>query len=88
MMVMVETGDDNGELFVAGGKIGASFQPSSIQAWMHQCGAHINELTTLLQYLLGVLCFLQGTDDCLTDWEHGTPTKITVSDFNFVLKVG
>ena len=24
----------------------------------------------------------------LTDWEHGTPPKITVSDFNFVLKVG
>ena len=34
------------------------------------------------------VCFFAAIHDCLTDWEHGPPPKIIVSDFNFFSKLG
>ena len=55
VMVMVDgKGDGNGELFVAAGKIGASFLPSSIQ----------------LRCFKVVRASLRGTDNCTINISH------------------
>ena len=50
------------------------------------CRCQTNVLNAVrIQYTLDTL---HAHQRCLTDWEHGPPPKIIVSDFNFFSKLG